>query len=151
MKSDAGSTLFCYGTLQHPEVMQALVGAVRPAHPARLEGYARSALRGEIYPGIVQEPRAFTVGMLYTQLAPDDLEILDFFEGPLYERISCQVLLGDGAQASAWVYAVHPRQRDRITGEAWSFERFCAEHAAAYVQRCRTLRQQHLSRRSSRA
>ncbi len=142
--------LFCYGTLQHPDVMEALVGAKRPSHAARLEGYARSGLRGEIYPGIVPAPGASTSGLVYAQLEREDLEILDVFEGPLYERIAAEVVLANGARASAWVYAVHARQRDRVTGEAWSFERFCAEHAAAYVQSCRALRQQHLSRRSPR-
>ena len=145
-REDAGASLFCYGTLQHPDVMEALIGARRPARPGRLDGYARSELRGEIYPGIVPAPDASTPGLLYTQLAPEDLEILDVFEGPLYERVAIQVVVGD-ARAPAWVYAVHPRQRARITGDAWSFERFCAEHAAAYVQSCRALRQQHLSRR----
>lgn len=145
--SDVGVALFAYGTLQHPGVIEALLGGPRPAQPARIDGFARSGLRGEIYPGIVPAPGASTPGLLYAQLGPDDLEILDVFEGPLYERVSVHAVRADGARASAWVYAVHPRQRDRITGAAWSFERFCAEHAAAYVQSCRALREQHLSRR----
>ena len=144
---DASSSLFCYGTLQHAGVMQALLGVHLLARPAQLEGYACSQLRGEVYPGIVPAPGASTPGLVYAQLGRDDLEILDFFEGPLYERTRVQLALGDGSRMRAWVYAVHPRQRDRITGAAWSFERFCAEHAAAYVQSCRALRQQHLSRR----
>ena len=149
MRDGAGGKLFCYGTLQHPDVVQALLGVKRPALAARLDGYARSGLQGAIYPGIVPSAGASTSGLVYAQLDRDDLEILDFFEGPLYERIEIQVVRADGARGPAWVYAVHPGQRERITGEAWSFERFCADHATAYVQRCRALRQQHRSRRSA--
>jgi gamma-glutamylcyclotransferase (GGCT)/AIG2-like uncharacterized protein YtfP len=145
----AGASLFCYGTLQHPDVMEALLGVRREATPARLDGYARSQLRGEIYPGIVPAAGERTSGLLYAQLSREDLEILDFFEGPLYQRIAVQVVMDGGARARAWVYLVAAQERARITGEAWSFERFCAEHAAAYVQSCRALRQQELARRRS--
>jgi len=144
------SGLFAYGTLQHADVLCALLGgAPRPAAAARLDGYRRGPLRGEPYPGILPASEASTAGVLYTQLCREDFEILDLFEGPVYERIEVEVWLAEGGRARACAYEVRAEHRSRVAPDAWSFERFCAKHASAYVQSCRALRQQHLSRRRS--
>jgi gamma-glutamylcyclotransferase (GGCT)/AIG2-like uncharacterized protein YtfP len=116
--------LFCYGTLQIPSVIQAVVGRTPAGKPARLPGYARYRVDGTDYPGIVPLDTGETDGTLYEDITGMELETLDRFEGELYTRRLTRVLLGDGLSADAWAYCIAEGQASRLTGETWSLERF---------------------------
>ena len=68
--------------------MLRITGRRLPSEPATLEGFARSMLRGEAYPGIAPAAGARTPGTLYSGLDPESLALLDRFESDLYERRS---------------------------------------------------------------
>lgn len=92
--------------------------------PARLHGFARYAVQGELYPGIVEQPHATVDGVLYIDVPVADLARLDAFEGCQYRRRTLRVqTLGEVGQwlsAEAFVYD-DPVQ---LTGRAWSPMRF---------------------------
>ena len=60
--------MFAYGTLELPELMEALTGARPDSSDAVLDGYERFLLRGRVYPGIVEAGGRWTHGRLYHPL-----------------------------------------------------------------------------------
>lgn len=116
--------LFCYGTLQVPDVVQAVLGRIPAGTPARLPGYARFRVNAAGYPGIVRRPAAETPGTLYADISEEDVAILDRFEGELYSRRSLRVVPEDGRRLDAWAYVIAAGQEQRLSSEAWSLARF---------------------------
>lgn len=136
-ESPTASRIFAYGTLAAGAVMQALLGRLPPAAPARLEGYARYRLRGRVYPGIVAEPGAHTEGVVYEGLDSASLALLDRFEGSLYRRESLRVRSAAGIRLAAETYVVADSQRHALSGEPWSLERFVESDLAEYLRALR--------------
>jgi gamma-glutamylcyclotransferase (GGCT)/AIG2-like uncharacterized protein YtfP len=136
-ESPTASRIFAYGTLVAEDVVRALLGRVPPAAPARLEGYARYALRGRVYPGIVPQAGAHTDGVVYEGLDAVSLARLDRFEGSLYRRESLRVLGASGLRVEAETYVVADSQRHALSREPWSLECFVERHLADYVRALR--------------
>src|SRR5690606_31021036 len=89
---------------------------------AVLSDYARYAIAGETYPGIITQTDSEVEGVLYLNLHPDDIERLDTFEGTEYRRIAVQVRLADGTHVDAQTYlftAAH-----RLVDSAWNVDAF---------------------------
>lgn len=89
-------SLFVYGTLMAPEVMQCLVGRVPPCTPAVLRGYTRHPVVGFCFPGIIRAAadngaRSVVRGLLYTDLTRDELALMDWFEDKEYTRTNVEV------------------------------------------------------------
>ncbi|MCB1746677.1 MAG: gamma-glutamylcyclotransferase [Gammaproteobacteria bacterium] len=124
--------LFAYGTLMFAEVFAAVCGTTRPAHPARLPGHARHALRGRVYPGLVARPGALTAGLLFDDIDAALWARLDAFEGALYDRRTVTVELADGPTAAA-VYLLAPRAHRLLEDAAWDAEAFRTRHLATYL------------------
>jgi gamma-glutamylcyclotransferase (GGCT)/AIG2-like uncharacterized protein YtfP len=133
-------SLFAYGTLELPELMEALAGFRPDSIDAVLEGYARFLLRGRSYPGIVEAVGAQTEGRLYHALDAAALTRLDRFEGPLYERRIIQVRPAAGHGVPAHVYVLRREHRALLTTRPWERARFAREHLDAYLTHCRDLR-----------
>lgn len=95
--------LFVYGTLSDPTVCAGLLGRVPCPAPARLSGYLRHEVRGEIYPAVVAKREGVVRGFLYECLSPTELAILDAYEGDEYGRIEVSVETEAGMKP-AWVY-----------------------------------------------
>ncbi len=129
--------LFCYGSLEFPEVMRSVTGHTFAAKPARLRDFARYRVRDGEYPGLVPEPGACTDGTLYREVDAASREALDRFEGGLYERQTLEVELRDGRRAIAHVYVVVAARRSELTGEPWDKARFGREHLEAFLRRIR--------------
>lgn len=48
-----GGTAFVYGTLMAPEVLNLLIKRVPPHKPAKLSGFSRYRVKGQVFPAIV--------------------------------------------------------------------------------------------------
>ncbi len=129
--------LFTYGSLMLPRVMAAVCRRELAGTPARLDAYARYALRGRGYPGLVPESGASTEGVVYAGLAQHDLARLDRFEGPLYQRVRVAVDLAEGAREHAFAYVVHPDQRGELSAQPWDLDRFAREDADRWIEELR--------------
>ena len=141
--SDPPRALFAYGTLQVPEILEALCGRALRGLPAQLEGFARGRIRDRVYPGVAPRSGATTSGRVYLDLREADLAVLDAFEGELYDRRPLAVSPLDGSRAvPAWVYVLAPTAEPLLRDEAWDLAGFERAHAPRYVQRCRALRAQ---------
>lgn len=126
--------LYTYGTLQLPQIMSQIVGRQMLGRPARLTGYVRYRVRDRVYPAIIEAAGEMLMGVVYEQLEPAELERLDHYEGPLYERRTVQVQAG-GAALDACTYVLRAEHVARLSTEAWDLERFEREHLASYLAR----------------
>jgi len=135
------SPFFAYGTLELPEVMEAVTGRVFPARDAHLPGFARALLRDRSYPGIVERAGARTTGVLYDAVDRVAFALLDRFEDAFYERRRLDVEVGDGEPVSAHVYVIPPEHAGLLTSNPWQRARFATEHLTTYVAHCREFRQ----------
>jgi gamma-glutamylcyclotransferase (GGCT)/AIG2-like uncharacterized protein YtfP len=126
--------LFAYGTLQVPDILQAVVGQRWQGEPAVLSGYACYRVSNKPYPAIVVDPAGAVAGVLYSGVSTRDLERLDSYEGELYERRELSVRAG-GTLLGAAAYVLGERHRSILSTEAWELAAFEREHLAAYLTR----------------
>jgi gamma-glutamylcyclotransferase (GGCT)/AIG2-like uncharacterized protein YtfP len=115
--------VFTYGCLMIPRVMQVVTGRVFVGEAGLLQGYARYALRGETYPGLVPEAAAATDGVLWYEVDDNGLGQLDEFEGDWYERQSVTAIVGD-QPVPAQVYVLVEAQYHRVSHRRWLRDRF---------------------------
>jgi len=131
--SGAVETVFCYGTLVWPEVVEAVTGQRFCCARAVLPGFVRFRLRDEVYPAVVARAGAETDGRVWLGVDTRALARLDAFEGQLYERRALPVR-GDGGETfPAWTYVLHPRAHGRLSDEPWDRDAFAARHLAAFL------------------
>ena len=116
--------LFCYGTLQVPEVIRAVTGRTYPGRPAILRGYAIYKVKNAEYPGIIRSAGDETRGIVYDDVSHHDLKVLDLFEGDLYRRRSLGVDLEGGDLRNAWCYVIRDSKKSLLSGETWRLEDF---------------------------
>ena len=125
--------LFAYGTLQLPDILEAVLGLRWQGAPALLPGYARYRVRGKPYPAIVPEPGGNVAGLLYPGVRAAELEHLDRYEGELYERHALSVRV-DGATRAAVAYVLGEQHRALLSNESWELGAFEREHLTEYLR-----------------
>ena len=126
--------LFCYGTLQIPEVITTVTGTSFAGVPARLDGYACYRVKDAHYPGVVPCADKNTEGVLYTGIEEKDLQVLDRFEGSLYERQLLKTVTLDGHLRSAWVYVTPSAKAKQLTNQPWFLQDFLNYDMEAFMQ-----------------
>lgn len=127
--------LFCYGTLQYPEIMEQVSGNHYPGLPVVLQNYACYTVRGEVYPGIVPEEGAQTRGVVYNGLGAAQLERLDAFESDFYVRARVVVSSEEEDRPlQAWAYVVRADARDRLSDEHWDRAVFEMLHLRQFLR-----------------
>ena len=137
MSAAPGTAVFTYGSLMIPAVMEAVTGQRFEHEPARLLGFARYALRGETYPGLVEEPAAATDGILWRPIDAASVDRLDDFEGEWYERRNVIVETETGGESAAFTYVLHPDQHHRVSRRSWSRSRFESRYLQGFLSRYR--------------
>lgn len=134
--------LFTYGSLMFPELLTAITGDHYQHIDAVLLEYSRFQLKNAKYPGIIaSDASSQTCGRLYWRLKPRALELLDAFEGNLYERKRLQVQCANGLTAEAFVYVVSPHKSALLSRQTWEPERFRQRHLKNDIAVCRQQRQ----------
>ncbi len=126
--------LFCYGTLQVPQVIQAVTGHTYSGIKAALPGYAIYRVINAEYPGIVHSPGSSTEGILYDNVSDADLKVLDLFEGEFYRRQMLEVSLEDHAFRPAWVYVIAEQHLGILSEERWSLTDFLENGLARFMK-----------------
>ncbi|MFO7603380.1 MAG: gamma-glutamylcyclotransferase family protein, partial [Gammaproteobacteria bacterium] len=127
--------LFVYGTLLLPQIMQAVSGQRHIACAAVLHDYARYALRGKPYPGIVPQPGASVAGLVYCRLRAAAWQRLDDYEDRFYRRRQVVVELDSGARVMAWTYVIAEQQRALLSTRDWSLAQFRQRYLQGYLPR----------------
>lgn len=129
--------LFCYGTLEFPQVMEAVIGRGCIGAPARVSGYACLKAKGRVYPGIVRAEGHVTPGTLYHGLSGAELRRLDRYEDPFYRRRLIRVADGRGRPLMAWAYIIPERNKAVLSDAAWDKDAFERLHLAGFLKRLR--------------
>jgi len=127
--------LFCYGTLEFPEVLALVTGRHFPAVAASLDGYARYRVKNALYPAIVSEKGSRTDGTLYCDLDPASIRRLDRYEDAIYVRRSVNVRTVDGAIRPAQTYIVPEQRRWILSARRWDKMQFARHHLRRYLAR----------------
>jgi gamma-glutamylcyclotransferase (GGCT)/AIG2-like uncharacterized protein YtfP len=132
------SSLFVYGTLMAPEVIQLLIGRAPPGRSARLLGnYVRHPVHRHVFPGLIRaaidEPTV--KGILYSDLTGSEMKRLDWFEGEEYTKQQCTVELEDDVEpCEAVVYLwTNPVSELDVTKQ-WFYENFREKHLKDYLK-----------------
>ena len=129
--------VFTYGTLEFPEVMEAVTGRGFDSVEATTEGYARYLLKGRIYPGMTPVSGQTTTGRVYLGITQQTLELLDDFEDDMYVRQLITVRIQEGHEFNAYAYIIQPKDRAVLSGNPWVRETFVKDHLASYLAACR--------------
>lgn len=116
--------VFVYGTLMDDEI-GGLMGLGRYGMArAALHGFCRKRVREEVYPGLIEDEDGVVAGLVYFDVADDDVSRLDSFEGEEYERIRVTVLLESKSPLTCETYLFREEFRHRLMDEEWDPETF---------------------------
>ena len=131
------SSVFTYGTLEIPDIMEAVTGRSFDSVEALADGYARFLLKGRIYPGMTPVFGHTTSGRVYVEVDEHSLVLLDQFEDEWYVRQLIPVQTAAANWLNAYAYVIDPKDKNRLTTEPWIKETFVAKHHSAYLAACR--------------
>jgi len=118
--ADSKAKLFAYGSLQLPQVFEAVTRLSREGDPAILRGFRRTKLRALGFPAILPADQEETSGILYHSIDDDAWRRLDAFEDDFYDRVSVTIELLDGTSCSAYTYVLAEGFRHMSLDAAWS-------------------------------
>ena len=127
--------IFTYGSLTVPEVMHAVTGHHFLHGEATLKGYARYAIEGVSYPGIIPEKGAETRGVVYLNIDRKSLLRLDGFEGEWYRRTPVEVLTAGRGLTPAETYVIAPAHRHRLSKQTWNLQKFLEQDLGRFLDR----------------
>ena len=130
--------VFTYGTLEIPEVMEALTGRSWASAEAWAKGFAKFLLKGRIYPGMTGAQGSICSGRVYYHIDPRTLEILDAFEDEVYTRDRIEVEVEGGRPLQAYAYLIRPQDRECLTATPWQLDEFKSKHLVRYLEACKT-------------
>ena len=116
--------LFCYGTLQVPQVIRAVTGRDYFGKTAVLRDHAIYRVKNAEYPGITYSVGGVAEGVLYEDISNADLKRLDLFEGEFYDRQMLDVRLPDQATKKAWVYVIAQQHMGVLSEDSWRLTDF---------------------------
>jgi gamma-glutamylcyclotransferase (GGCT)/AIG2-like uncharacterized protein YtfP len=112
--------VFTYGSLMFDRVWSKVVGGKYEKVGARLYGYKRRKIRGEIYPTVLPGASGdYVDGIIYLNVSKSDVKTLDTFEGEYYQKEMAECGLSDGGNIAAWVYVFKERYRNLVEDEPW--------------------------------
>lgn len=102
-------------------IWQRVVRGNYASAPAVAHGHARYRIIDETYPGMIAAEGSVD-GVLYFDVAPQDIAALDAFEGSEYRRTGIVVTLtsGESVQAATYLY-LHP---EKLSESPWLPEEF---------------------------
>lgn len=114
--------VFTYGSLMFPEVWEKVVRGRYRSAQATAHGHVRFAVRGETYPGMVEAQGQSVNGVVYFDVAQEDIAALDVFEGEQYRRVTLPVVLASGETVAADSYLY--LDMTQLMDAPWEPERF---------------------------
>ena len=127
-------SLFTYGTLMVPEIIQSLLGRQPKAEPAYLNGFERHLVMNANYPGIRPQLNGCVSGLVYFQISQNELDILNAFEGDMYEVLAVTATLISGESIPTCTYVVKEQFENLLTDKDWSLEKFNSLHKDNFIR-----------------
>ena len=125
-------SVFVYGTLQYPKILQALLGRVPISEHAVIKGYVRYGVRGEPFPAVVQCQGGEVPGLVLSGLDETEMEILDEYEGEQYTKCSVEALVDGHDVRKTLLYVWKDEYIEWLDGKEWDREAFESIHFEEY-------------------
>ncbi|WP_069160094.1 gamma-glutamylcyclotransferase family protein [Nocardia altamirensis] len=123
-----GHSLFAYGTLQFPEVLEVLLDRVPDLSPTTAPGWRVAALPDRVYPGLVPGTDSVAHGVLLSGLTAGEWAILDAFEDDEYD-LRPIALADKPLQAYSYIWTAPAAQHN------WRPQHFATDHLHHFVTR----------------
>ena len=141
---------FLYGTLMSPQVLSTLLGRSlrddeeKAILPARLFGHARHCVKNHVFPATIPASKDDCVDglLLPPTLSPTEVNLLDYFEGEEYLRVTVPVQVKNNSDKTSTEFTTVDAQaylwRDDLVSQLvfqpWSYEDFVSNHLEWYLQ-----------------
>ncbi|XP_010447586.1 PREDICTED: protein AIG2 A [Camelina sativa] len=129
----AAHDLFVYGSLQEPEVVNALLNRVPDRVSAVLSGFHRFRLKGRFYPTILPDGTGEVTGKVLKGITDDELKMLDEFEDVEYDRKAVEVVLTDTSEKLPVETYVWKNKDDPDLYGEWDFEEWKRHDKEGFV------------------
>ena len=127
------TNLFVYGSLMNQEVWFPLLQTKVVSIEARLSGYYRESLQGCTYPAIRIQADSSVDGLVLLDLSAFQIEVLDSFEGELYQRESVVVNSVSDDSLECETYSLKPSYYHLMSGKAWDNNTFRKQHMYEFI------------------
>ena len=131
-------SLFCYGTLVFPEILEIVTGRQFDHVDCRLENYQSFIVSGESFPGLIFKSGSITGGSLLKNIRVSEMRTLDEYEGGLYRRKKVNVIDRDNAVHVAWVYEIRNSRKKMLSKTLWDKAEFQRLHLQDFISLLRT-------------
>lgn len=126
------TNIFVYGTLQNPEVVEALTGKSFKQTPYVLNGYKVFQVKGEHFPGMVKSKGSSAKGYILYDVDKKAFEIINKWEGTSYTPNIIKIS-ADSNEIEAITYI----WKDEMVLEGnWSNEIYRTTHMWECVEKC---------------
>lgn len=126
--------LFTYGSLMFAEVWSQLVRGDYVKRPARLHGFTRRRVHGDVYPVIFRSNNGEWVdGFVYFGVSDDDLRRLDTFEADAYDRQMHTVIVEGSEKHQADAYVLKDCYKYLVNNSEWDPQWFAREALPIFV------------------
>lgn len=117
------------------DIMLKVSGHHLEREPGILKGYSRRSVKKQYYPAIIPEKESFVDGIIYRNIPDSTWNLLDRFEGEMYERHKVTITLANRVLLPAETYVVRPLYEQCLDKTEWDFENFVKNNKANfYVQ-----------------
>jgi len=126
--------LFTYGSLMFQEVWSQLVRGDYLSRPARLHGFTRRRVHGDVYPVIFRShPGEWVDGLVYFDVGEEDLRRLDAFEAEPYDRQTHTVVVEGAEKHQADAYVLKESFYYMVNDREWDPQWFAREALPIFV------------------
>jgi gamma-glutamylcyclotransferase (GGCT)/AIG2-like uncharacterized protein YtfP len=133
--------LFAYGSLMFEEVWSRLVCGRYVKRPARLHGFLRRQVHGDVYPVIIRSSSGDWVdGFVYFGISKDDIRRIDAFEADAYDRQTHTVVVEGCEKRRADVYVLKEDYSYLVNDCAWDPQWFARQALSGFVREYRGCR-----------
>mmetsp|Transcript_6172 Transcript_6172/g.15277 ORF Transcript_6172/g.15277 Transcript_6172/m.15277 type:complete len:139 (-) Transcript_6172:306-722(-) len=127
--------LFVYGTLLSDAVSERILGRVPSRTDAVLPNYAMYSVKRKVYPAVLESYGSSVEGACI-EVAEQEVELLDIYEGEEYKReeVSCET--SDGKKQICFVYTWADNlglELYKKGQKGWDFNEFLEQHLKGFV------------------
>lgn len=126
--------LFTYGTLEFPEIFEAITGDEVRGIPASVENFARYLLKGKCYPGIVAVEGEVISGTLYLNVDPVAMQKIENYEDACYDKHRLKVVAANQREFEAMAFVIPETQRHLLSGRKWSQREFADKYLESFLR-----------------
>ncbi len=117
--------IFTYGSLMFERVWRRVVHGTYASEAGEIRGFRRLSVKDQDYPAIIADRRSRRLeGVLYRDVAPEDVARLDQFETDTYVRLIVPVFLASGEFVLADAYVATPAVE--LTADEWDVAAFAS-------------------------